>query len=106
MAQAVESYGFEHTLQILKNFIVPESQDLESLTAEPFISLMIFGTFIFLGVLAAVYFYDQAFFKGDKINDIFPNGRLSPEFYTFYVLAFQMKPKAIFSISRPFPEDS
>jgi hypothetical protein len=76
------------------------------LTAEPFIPLTIFGTFIFFAVLAAVYFYNQAFFKGDKINDIFPNGGLSPEFYTLYVLAFQMKPQAIFSISRPFSQDS
>jgi hypothetical protein len=72
------------------------------LTGEPCISRTIFGTFIFLGVLAAVYFYDQAFFKGYKIDDIFPNGLLSPEFYTLYVLAFQMKPEAIFSISCPF----
>jgi hypothetical protein len=76
------------------------------LTAEPFISLTIFGTFIFFGVLSTVYFYNQAFFKGDKINDIFPNGRLSPEFYTLYVFAFQMKPEAIFSISRTFSQDS
>jgi len=52
-------------------------------------------------VLAAVHLYNQALFKGYEINDIFANELLSPKFDPFNLLAFQMKPEAIFSISGP-----
>ena len=58
--------------------------------------------FFFAGALAAVYFDNQAFFKGDEINNVIPDGCLSSKLDAFKVFAFQMKPKAIFSISRLF----
>jgi hypothetical protein len=57
--------------------------------------------FIFIGVLPAVYFYNQASFKGDEINNKIADGLLSPKLHTLYLLAFQMKPKAIFSLGCP-----
>ena len=47
-------------------------------------------------MLAAVYFDNQAFFKGDEINDVIPDGCLSSKLEAFQVFASQMKPKAIF----------
>jgi hypothetical protein len=75
------------------------------LAAKPFISPNIVILFFF-GVLATVYFYNQALFKGYEINDVIADGLLSPEFYTLYVLTFQMKPQAIFSIGRLFSQDA
>jgi len=49
------------------------------LTTEPFIPLPVFLFVIFLGVLTAVYFYNQAPFIGDKINNIIAEGLLSPK---------------------------
>jgi hypothetical protein len=54
--------------------------------------------FFFFGVLAAVNFNNQALFKGDEINNIVPDGFWSPKLDAFKVLAFQMKPKAIFGV--------
>jgi hypothetical protein len=49
------------------------------LATEPFIPQNIF-VFFFVGVLAAVYFDNQAFFKGDEINDVIPDWFLSSKF--------------------------
>jgi hypothetical protein len=54
--------------------------------------------FFFFGLLAAVNFDNQAFFKGDEIYDVIPDGLLSSKLDAFYVLAFQMKPESIFGV--------
>jgi hypothetical protein len=75
------------------------------LTAKPCIPPYIF-IFFFVGVLAAVHFDNQAFFKGDEINNVIPEWLLSSKLDAFNVFAFQMKPKAIFGIGCPFSQDS
>ena len=39
--------------------------------------------FFCFGMLAAVYFDNQAFFKGDEINDVIPEWFLSSKFDAF-----------------------
>jgi hypothetical protein len=57
-------------------------------------------------MLAAVYFDNQASFKGDEINNVISDGRLSSKFDAFKVFAFQIKPKAIFDIGRSLSQSS
>ena len=75
------------------------------MTAEPCIPPQIVIFFV-VGMLAAVYFHNQAFFKSDKINNVIPDGFLSSKFDTLQVFAFQMKPKAIFSVGCPLSQNS
>ena len=57
-------------------------------------------------MLAAVYFDNQAFFKGDEINNVIPDWFLSSKFDAVYVFAFQIKPKAIFRVGSPLSQNS
>jgi hypothetical protein len=75
------------------------------LTAEPLIApdIVIFFSF---GVLSAVHFDNQAFFKGYEINNVISDGLLPSKLDAFKVFAFQMKPKAIFRVGCPLSQNS
>ena len=57
-------------------------------------------------MLPAIYFNNQAFIKGDEINNVIPDGRLSSKLDALKVFAFQMKPQAIFGIGCPLSQNS
>jgi hypothetical protein len=57
-------------------------------------------------MLAPVYFDNQAFFKGDEINNVIPDWFLPSKLDAFKVFAFQMKPKAIFGVGCPLSQNS
>jgi hypothetical protein len=48
--------------------------------------------------LLAVYFDNQAFFKGYEIINVIPDGFLSSKLDASTVFVFQMKPQAIFGV--------
>ena len=57
-------------------------------------------------MLAAVHFDNQAFIKGDEINDVIPEWFLSSKLDAFQVFAFQIKPEAIFGVGGLFSQNS
>jgi hypothetical protein len=69
---------FQHAVNILQDIIVPKPQYLETFSLQPCISFIIFS--FFEGMPSAVHLYDDSSLKTYKINDISPNGLLSPKF--------------------------
>ena len=73
----------QHPLQVLKNFVIPKSQDAESIPGKTSIPLLISAPC--LRMLSSVKFDDDPLFKRDEVNDIPFNRLLTTEFYAFHL---------------------
>lgn len=75
---AISSNDFQYPLNIFKNLIVPESEDLKTKTGQTIIPLHVF--FYGFSVLPTVQFDNQLLLKAYKINDVFFDRLLSSKF--------------------------
>jgi len=68
---------FQHRRKLLKNLIVPEPENLETMSRQNMVSLLIL--FFAGGVLTAVEFDNEPFLIAHEINDESFNRFLAPE---------------------------
>lgn len=80
-SETLLSDTLKHPFKILKNFVVPESQDTESIHGETGVPLLIFA--LGLRMLPTVKLYDDPFVKRYEVNDIHFDRLLTTEFYAF-----------------------
>jgi hypothetical protein len=93
---------FEHPLQVLKKLVIPEPQDSEPIAPQAGVSGIVIE--FTSCMLAAVEFYHQ--FRGErqKVDDIFLDRLLAPEFYPFDLRAAQVLPEESFCIGAVAPQ--
>ena len=71
-----------HTINILRNVIVPKPNHPKALRFQPPGPYSVVFFVLFSAVLAAINFNNQLLFKTDEINHINPDWCLAPEFDT------------------------
>lgn len=94
-------YRLQYPFNILKNFIVPKSHDKKSIRFKNSGSMLILKIII---MLTTIYFYNQPFFKTDKISDEIINRLLPSKFQTIELSAPEIAPKLFFRICRVITE--
>ena len=95
---------FQDAFRLLKNFVVPETQDSEAPTSEPrrapFISAE--GRL----VLAAVDLDNELSFYAEEIDDVRSHGNLATEVVAAHLVCAESEPKTNFSICHLFAQFS
>ena len=87
----------KHAGQIAEHLVIPKSQDPVIVTAEPFIANGVART---TGMLASVYFDNEAGLSTNKVDDIKTERLLSDEFLTTQPARAQTIPELPFRVSR------
>ena len=72
-----------YSVDVLEHIVVPKSQNTETLSAQPSVTLSIMIQF--WSVLAAINFYDESFLQTHKIDDVIPQRLLAPKFVTIHL---------------------
>ena len=72
---------FTNTPKIVKNLVIWDSDNLQTILFQKFCTPLIFSLVIFLVMLRTVQFYDQLRLRTVKVRDIFSQHLLSGEFY-------------------------
>lgn len=92
---------FQHPFQILRYFIIPESQDGKALRLKKCSSLPIFLT---LCMLSTVEFDDEFLFQAYEIDDVGANRMLATEFITCKTLGAEVIPKGFLNFGEILAE--
>jgi len=87
----MEPDNFKHPSQVLKNFIVPKSQNNESISAKTGIPFFIIAST--LHVLTAINFDNQLRSKCDKVHDVSLYRLLALKFYARQLAVSQRPPE-------------
>jgi len=85
-AQAPFPDNLKNTHNIFDHFIIPKSQNHESIRTQTGIPLCI--VLLIFRMLPTIKLYDNPFIEGDEVNNIRLNRLLSAEFYAFNLSVF------------------
>ncbi len=81
---------------LIKDLVIPETQNLESSRLQPSITHSVFVTAF--SMLPTVQFDNNPAFEANKIHDIWAQRLLSPEFETFDMTSAEIAPQILLGI--------
>jgi len=91
------SYDLQNSLDVRKDFIIPESHNPKTLACKPAVSPPV--AFPVNGVLTAVHFDYEHFLKTDEINYVGSYGLLTTKFAAFQLPVPKFRPQGLFGLS-------
>jgi len=87
---------FRDPLPFVEDFVVPITQDAETLRSQPLIPHSVVLALRFVIVLATIQLDDQAFFEAYEIDNVFPQRKLTAELQAFECTAPKLPPEKCF----------